>query len=57
MVSKSEGEKMSKSIKSIKYVECSAKTGQGMTQVFDDAIRAVLYGTKNKTRKFNCSVL
>ena len=44
-VSQEQGEDLKKHIKAVKFVECSAKTNQGIKQVFDDAIRIALFAT------------
>lgn len=41
-ISMEQGEKMAKSIGAFRYVECSAATQQGVTELFDLAIRSVL---------------
>ncbi|KAG2383179.1 hypothetical protein C9374_004516 [Naegleria lovaniensis] len=50
------GEKLRAEIKAVKYVECSAKTQQGVKMVFDEAIRAVLFPRNSGTKK-NCEIL
>lgn len=41
-ITREQGEKMAKSIGAFRYVECSAATQQGVTELFDIAIRSVL---------------
>jgi small GTP-binding protein len=48
MVSTAEGTALSTRLKARKYMECSAKTGDGLKDVFDEAVRAVLRPTKKK---------
>ena len=43
-----QGLQMAKDIGAAKYVECSAKTGEGVDDVFDEAIKAVLYPSGEK---------
>ncbi|KII68575.1 Cdc42 [Thelohanellus kitauei] len=55
-VTAEQGEKLAKEVKAVKYLECSALTRQGLKNVFDDAILAVL--NPNEVRKKNkCSIL
>jgi GTPase SAR1 family protein len=55
-VSKEDGESTKKTIKAVAYVECSAKTQQGVKEVFDKAIRTVLI-SKNTQPSKKCEVL
>lgn len=45
-ITHAEGEKVSREIKAKRYLECSAKQGTGVSEVFDAAVREAL---KNKT--------
>lgn len=50
-----EGVKMAKQLKAVKYIECSALNGQGIRDVFDEAILTVL--NKPKTNASKCLIL
>jgi GTPase SAR1 family protein len=49
------GEALAKKIKAIKYLECSAKTGENLKTVFDEAVKSVLFTKKEK--KKSCLLL
>ena len=51
-----EGLQMMKDITAIRYVECSSLTQNGLKEVFDEAIRAVLIPRKlpKKRNRHNC---
>lgn len=54
-------EAMAKRIGAVRYIECSAKTGENMKEVFDEAIRAVVCptkrGKKGKKTQGGCALL
>lgn len=58
-VSKAQGEALKEELKAFKYLECSARTQEGLKQVFDEAIRCVLISQSNNNvvKKKKCLVL
>ena len=51
VVTKSMAEQMCVDLKAVKYMECSARTQQGLKQVFDEAIQTVLYNRRSPQTK------
>jgi len=47
-ISTDQGAELAKKIKAVKYLECSAKTGESLKHVFDEAVKAVLFAPKKK---------
>eukprot|EP01088_Endostelium_zonatum_P001117 TRINITY_DN113_c0_g2_i1.p1 TRINITY_DN113_c0_g2~~TRINITY_DN113_c0_g2_i1.p1 ORF type:complete len:202 (-),score=34.86 TRINITY_DN113_c0_g2_i1:93-698(-) len=43
-ISSEQGEDMAKKLKAVKFIECSAFTGHNLKLVFDEAVKAVLFG-------------
>ncbi|KAJ3127011.1 GTP-binding protein Rho1 [Nowakowskiella sp. JEL0407] len=57
-VSAEEGAAMASKIRAYKYLECSARTGEGVREVFDHAARAALPGLKKpKKTDRKCKLL
>ncbi len=57
-VSKAMGEALKDELKAFKYLECSARTQEGLKQVFDEAIRCVLISQSNAAvKKRKCLIL
>lgn len=58
-ITKMQGEALKEELKAFKYVECSARTQEGLKQVFDEAIRCVLINNQKKEQKkgMKCSIL
>jgi len=50
-----EGDQLAKKIKAIRYLECSAKHGDNLKTVFDEAVKSVLFNKKEKKSK--CALL
>jgi len=44
------GNDLAKKIKAVKYLECSAKTGENLKLVFDEAVKGVLLAPKRKKK-------
>lgn len=55
-ITKSQGQKCAQKIKAVKYLECSALTQQGLKQVFEDAVRAVINPKPLKQKK-SCTIV
>ncbi|CAI4224035.1 unnamed protein product [Auanema sp. JU1783] len=55
-VTKGQGQKCAQRIKAVKYLECSALTQQGLKQVFEEAVRAVIHPKPLKKKK-RCTIL
>jgi GTPase SAR1 family protein len=52
-----EGSALARQIKAITYVECSAKTQDGVKEVFDHAIKCVLFPKKKAKKDSGCALL
>ena len=52
-----QGEAMKKKIGATAYKECSALTQDGLKEVFDEAIKIVLFPEQEKEKKSKCTVL
>ena len=48
---------MADEVKAVGYLECSARTGEGIQGVFDQAIRAVLAPKKTPKPRPVCNLL
>lgn len=53
----SDGSKLAKSIDAVGYVECSAKTREGIQEVFETAARAAIGHTRQRRRGLVCALL
>jgi len=56
-VTTEEGMGVAQRIGAYKYLECSAKTGEGVREVFEHATRAALVNNKKRKNSHNCMVL
>lgn len=58
-ITNAQGRQLCKTIRAVKYVECSALTRKGLKMVFDEAIRAVLFPdvTATQTPRPFCMIL
>lgn len=54
-VSQASAQEVADQIGAVEYIECSAKTGFGVREVFEAATRASLMGKQNKTKKSKSS--
>ncbi|CAC5373616.1 RAC2 [Mytilus coruscus] len=53
----SEGQTLAKRIDAVKYIECSAKTQEGLQSVFEEAAKAGLFAPKHKPQHRSCILL
>lgn len=56
IISKAQGKKMAAKIKAVKYVECSAKQTDGVKEVFEEAVKAVLNPRPTISVLHNCAL-
>eukprot|EP00032_Breviata_anathema_P000145 JZ548279.1.p2 GENE.JZ548279.1~~JZ548279.1.p2 ORF type:complete len:198 (+),score=29.56 JZ548279.1:28-594(+) len=56
-ITTAQGQDLAKKIGAKCYRECSAKSRQGLKDVFDEAVKAVLFKEDPKTRKKKCLLL
>lgn len=56
-ISNYQGEEVRKKIGAYKYLECSAKTNEGVREVFEHATRAALLQRNRGNKKHKCLVL
>lgn len=57
-ISTVQGEGMKKKISAVAYKECSALTQEGLKEVFDEAIKIVLFPEQGKEKKSSkCTLL
>ncbi|XP_071494802.1 ras-related C3 botulinum toxin substrate 1-like [Diadema setosum] len=52
-----EGVQISKTVMALAYVECSAKNNDGVTEVFNQAVRAALNPNQFKKKKKRCCII
>ena len=56
-VTLAQGEAMRKKISAVSYKECSALTQAGLKDIFDEAIKVVLFPEQQKKKKSKCLIL
>lgn len=56
-VTTDEGQAVAQKIGALKYLECSAKTGEGVKEVFEHATRAALMVKEKERKKKVCTIL
>eukprot|EP00762_Andalucia_godoyi_P006306 ANDGO_05909.mRNA.1 Ras-related protein Rac1 len=56
-ISKEEGQRMADKLGAAAYVECSAKTQEGLKEAFDKTIQVVLHPPKQQKKKKGCMIL
>ena len=50
------GKQMAEQVNAVKYLECSAKTKEGVREVFEEAAKAALQSKKKKNKKI-CNLI
>jgi len=56
-VTPEQGVELAKKIGAYKYMECSAMKREGLKDIFDEAVKAVLFGTETSQKKGLCLIL
>jgi len=57
IITKEQGEEMCKTVGALKYMECSAKTREGVKAVFEESIRVALKKSAAPPKKATCLLL
>lgn len=52
-----QGEMVRQKIGATRYLECSARTGEGVREVFETATRLALLSTKGRKKGGKCNIL
>lgn len=52
-----QGDMVRQKIGATRYLECSARTGEGVREVFETATRLALLSTKGRKKSGKCSIL
>ena len=52
-----QGEALAKQIKAVCYMECSALTQKGLKDVFDEALKCVIFPDRGRSKKRGCVLL
>jgi len=55
-VSVGQAEELARKLKAVKFLECSAFTGENLKAVFDEAVKTVLFGART-TKKKGCALI
>ena len=56
-ITKAKAETLCAQLRGEKYLECSAKTQQGLRQVFEEAVDVILYHRNPADRKSKCAIM
>ena len=56
-IRREQGQKLANKIRAVRYLECSSLTQKGLKNVFEEAVRALLFPKEYRPRRTSCQIV